>query len=174
MSTRIPGDAGGPDHYFLLVGAVVDAIDRAGTRASNLAGDLDRARVQASTRTSDLTRPRQLAGGLTRASASTSELARQLRDLRARVELVHQGSAVQGTSRARVAAPASRLAGLAVWLLPADGRARYSEEFACELWEMANHGAGRRAQLAFAIQLLSHAAPLRMAVLSPRRKGAAP
>jgi hypothetical protein len=58
------------------------------------------------------------------------------------------------------------LAGCAVRVLPAKGRARYREEFEAELLELAQ---GRR-QLCHAIRLLLRAVPLRLELRRPARE----
>jgi hypothetical protein len=72
----------------------------------------------------------------------------------------------------RAALPAARLTAIAAWLLPSGDRARYGEEWAAELWDLA--AAGWWTQVRYAARLLASAPPLRLAVLAPRRKGAAP
>jgi hypothetical protein len=76
-------------------------------------------------------------------------------------------------SAVRIAPSANRLLTAAARLLPADGRARYAEEYATELWEIAETGAGRRQQIHYALRQLIRAAPLRSSVRAPRRKHAA-
>ena len=74
----------------------------------------------------------------------------------------------------RVALSAGRLLTAAKWLLPATGRARYCEEYRCELWEIASNGGDRRHQLLYAIRQLTRAVQMRREVLSPRRRNASP
>jgi hypothetical protein len=70
--------------------------------------------------------------------------------------------------------PASGLAAAAAFLLPATHRGRFLEEYRCELWDLAESGAGRLRQVICAFRQLRSAIPLRAAVLSPRRRNAAP
>jgi hypothetical protein len=48
------------------------------------------------------------------------------------------------------------------------------EECRAELWEIASAGAGRRQQIRYAVHVLIRVAPLRAAVLAPRRRNATP
>jgi hypothetical protein len=107
---------------------------------------------------------------------SALDLARQLaRDIdlaRARRE-----GEPAGLRRARAgqAAPSTgRLLAAAARLLPPADRGRYTEEFQCELSDLVAAGAGRRAQLAYAIRLLGVVWPLRAELRAPRRERAAP
>lgn len=60
-------------------------------------------------------------------------------------------------------------------LLPTPGRARYTAEFRSELWELAQSGAGRWAQVAYAARQLRSVWSLRAALQAPvRRRAAAP
>lgn len=74
----------------------------------------------------------------------------------------------------RVTMLAAQPAAAASRLLPAVQRARYGEEYRCELWELASAGAGRRQQIGCALRQLRCAVPLRAAAMSPRRNSAAP
>jgi hypothetical protein len=80
-----------------------------------------------------------------------------------------------GTSTAVHIAPvASRLVGVATQMLPAWERARYAEEFRSELWDLAQTGGSRRAQLAYATRQLLAVPKLRAGLRSLRRRGAVP
>lgn len=74
----------------------------------------------------------------------------------------------------RVAPSARRLVVAATRLLPAADRARYAEEYATELWEIAYAGAGRRQQIRYALRQFTCAPHLRSALRSPRQKRATP
>ena len=74
----------------------------------------------------------------------------------------------------RVAPPAARLLTTVARLLPATDRARYDEEFKSELWDLAQTGAGRLRQVAYALRQLRCARLMVSALRSPRRRGAAP
>jgi hypothetical protein len=74
---------------------------------------------------------------------------------------------------ARPSWPASRLAGVASFLLPIADRARYSEEYRSELWDLAQAGAGRIRQLLCALRQIRNALPTNSALRSPRRKRSA-
>ncbi len=74
----------------------------------------------------------------------------------------------------RVAPSAARLLAAATGLLAAADRARYSEEYRAELWEIAAAGGGRRQQLLYAVRQVRSAWRLRAALGMPRRRGAAP
>ena len=63
---------------------------------------------------------------------------------------------------------------MAARLLPAADRAGYAEEFRCELWELAQAGAGRWGQLAYAGRQAGSALRLRAAVRAPARRRAVP
>jgi hypothetical protein len=80
----------------------------------------------------------------------------------------------RGWLAARPAWPASGLTSVASFLLPAADRARYSEEYRSELWELAQAGAGRIRQLRYALRQLRNALPMGFALRSPRRRSAAP
>lgn len=73
----------------------------------------------------------------------------------------------------RVAPSAARLLAAATGLLAASARARYSEEYRAELWEIAAAGGGRRQQLLYAVRQVRSAWRLRTALGIPRR-GTAP
>jgi hypothetical protein len=72
----------------------------------------------------------------------------------------------------RVAPAASRVLTVTVRPLPAIGRARYAAEFRTELWELAQSGASRRAQVAYATRQLRSAWKLRAALRTPARQRA--
>jgi hypothetical protein len=59
-------------------------------------------------------------------------------------------------------------------LLPEADRARYAEEFRCEVWELAAAGTGRWGQLARAARVLTRARETRAALRAPARRGALP
>jgi len=69
---------------------------------------------------------------------------------------------------------ADGLAGIASFLLPAADRARYSEEYRSELWDLAQAGAGRIRQLQYALRQLRNALPTSSALRAPRRRSSAP
>ena len=83
------------------------------------------------------------------------------------------GSARNPGTAARPTWPASRLAGVASLLLPIADRARYSEEYRSELWDLAQAGAGRIRQLLYALRQIRNALPTSSALRSPRRKSSA-
>lgn len=68
----------------------------------------------------------------------------------------------------RVAPPAVRLLSAVARLLPAAYRARYEEEFRAELWDLAQAGAGRLWQVAYALRQLRCARLTVSALRSPR------
>jgi hypothetical protein len=72
----------------------------------------------------------------------------------------------------RVAPAAARVLTVTVWPLPAISRARYAAEFRTELWELAQSGASRRAQVAYATRQLRSAWRLRAALRTPARQRA--
>jgi hypothetical protein len=75
--------------------------------------------------------------------------------------------------RARQVTPsASRILAGTARLLPRTDRARYSEEYAAELWEIAQTGAGRSGQFKYAARQTLHVMHLRGAVRAPRRRRA--
>jgi hypothetical protein len=73
-----------------------------------------------------------------------------------------------------VAPSAGQMLAATARLLPAADRGRYLEECRAELWEIASAGAGRRQQIRYAVHVLIRVAPLRAAVLAPRRRNATP
>jgi WhiB family transcriptional regulator, redox-sensing transcriptional regulator len=76
---------------------------------------------------------------------------------------------IRAAPRARPVRWAGRLAGMAAQVLPAEHRARYQEEFAGELYELAEAGAPRRRQLAHALRLVDRAWILRAELRVPVR-----
>jgi hypothetical protein len=74
----------------------------------------------------------------------------------------------------RVAPSAGWLLTTAARLLPVADRARYSEEYRSELWEIADAGAGRRQQVRYSVRQLTRVARLRGAVIAPRTRNASP
>ena len=72
----------------------------------------------------------------------------------------------------RVAPVAARVLTVTVRPLPAISRARYAAEFRAELWELAQSGASRRAQVAYATRQLRSAWRLRAALRTPARQRA--
>ncbi|GAB3657197.1 hypothetical protein GCM10027589_17100 [Actinocorallia lasiicapitis] len=71
---------------------------------------------------------------------------------------------VAASPQVQVSRQARKLTGAATGLLPIEHRARYNEEFAAELWDLAAAGAGRRQQLAYATRQLVRALHLRAAL----------
>ena len=69
---------------------------------------------------------------------------------------------------------AQRLVFMAAWLLPLEVRGRYIEEYCCELREIADSDRGLSGQLAYVSRLLVGSLPMRVALLTPRRKKALP
>ena len=159
----------------------------------DLAGDDDLARARELDRT--LARARELDRLLVHnrsyalVSARSSALA-HARALAARLasDLAHSYECALGLDRVsssgaapgqqgtvvRVAPSARRLLAVAGWLLPAADRARYSEEYSSELWDIAHAGARRRHQFQYAIRQTLRLVQLRSAVLAPRRRSASP
>jgi hypothetical protein len=84
------------------------------------------------------------------------------------------GTADRNLKAARPSRTASGLAGASTFLLPGADRTRYAEEHLGELWDVAQSGGSGLRQLLCALRQLRNAIPLRAAVLSPRRKNAAP
>jgi hypothetical protein len=82
---------------------------------------------------------------------------------------------VRGSRESRQVAPsaAGMLAVVACLLPPAD-RARYAEEFTCELQELARSGAGRWRQVRYARSQLRSAPQMRFALRTPHRRSVAP
>jgi len=74
----------------------------------------------------------------------------------------------------RVTLSANGLAVAASRLLPAADQPRYREEYRCELWDLADAGAGRAQQIGYAIRLVIRAVPLRYAVLASYSRKAPP
>jgi hypothetical protein len=74
----------------------------------------------------------------------------------------------------RITPPARGLLAAAVRLLPPANRDRYAEEYRSELWEITHARASSRQQTRYALNQLARAAHLRSALLTPRRKNAAP
>ncbi|MGO8958693.1 MAG: hypothetical protein ACLQFR_15190 [Streptosporangiaceae bacterium] len=73
-----------------------------------------------------------------------------------------------------IAPSAGRLLTVASRLLPSSERARYAEEYECELWELASAGAGKAEQFRYATRQALRVGHLRGEVLAPRSKSAAP
>lgn len=80
-----------------------------------------------------------------------------------------------------VARSALSLLAAAARLLPATARARYTEEYRSELWDLADSGAGlmrqlrsRMRQLRYALNQLASARRMRLALRSPHSRNAAP
>jgi hypothetical protein len=69
---------------------------------------------------------------------------------------------------------ARRLAGVAVHVLPVEHQARYCEEFACELYDLAQAGTSRRRQLIYALRLVDRAWILRAELRVPARRRVRP
>jgi hypothetical protein len=67
---------------------------------------------------------------------------------------------------------AGQVAGIAVRVLPAGHQARYREEFAAELYDVAEAGASRWRQLAYALRLLDRAWMLRAELRAPAHRRA--
>lgn len=74
----------------------------------------------------------------------------------------------------KIEVPAARLLAIVTQLLPAADRDRYDEEFRSELWDLAQAGAGRFRQVAYALRQLRCARLTVSALRSPRRRGAVP
>jgi hypothetical protein len=85
---------------------------------------------------------------------------------------LERDEARQGEAR-RIASSATGLLAVAARLLPVADRARYAEEYGTELWELAQAGAGRLAQLGYALRQVRNAPRTGLALRSPRRRGAA-
>jgi hypothetical protein len=143
--------------------ALALARDRARDRGSSpdLARDLDLA--------FDLVRDLDLAFDLTSGSALASDP-----DLGHARDLPPDADRAGGREVPRVAPTAGRLVVAATRLLPVRERARYTEEFESELWDIAQAGGGRRAQLAYAARQVMAARRLRTGLRVPRRRGAVP
>jgi hypothetical protein len=139
-------------HTAILVRALDIALNRAQGIHADLKYGIDSAGVpdRALSVAADLSQAREFA--LTSASVPAKE--------------------ERGAGR-RVAPSAARLLAAATGLLAAADRARYSEEYRAELWEIAAAGGGRRQQLLYAIRQVRSAWRLRTALGMPRR-GTAP
>ena len=85
-----------------------------------------------------------------------------------------RGSGWTDRVRPRVAPLAARLLGMAARLLPEADRARYAEEFRCEVWELAAAGAARWGQLARAARVLTRAWETWAALRATARRQAVP
>jgi hypothetical protein len=130
--------------------------------ARDLAFDLDRDLTRARDRARDSATSIQLACNLAydiaRGGAFSRALSDALSDAFALAREVNSAylaseakSAVRGSRRVKgVARSADRLLAAATMVLPPVHRARYAGEFRSELWELANAGAGRPRQLAYA------------------------
>jgi hypothetical protein len=77
-------------------------------------------------------------------------------------------------SPARRSRPANGLTKAAARVLPASDRARYAEEFSAELHDLALSGAGPLGQMLYGLRQVRGTLGLRIALQSPRRKGATP
>jgi hypothetical protein len=109
------------------------------------------------------------------------DLARSLvRDIQARLDRAAVRERERGLARGsrrnhgaiRVAPSASRLLTVAITLLPAADRARYTEEYRSELWEITHAGGRRRTQLAYSARQVMSAWRLRAELRVRRRRGA--
>jgi hypothetical protein len=118
----------------------------------------------------------QRPGRTNRITAAPTERNRgdSLEARRLRLLKMMAGSARNPGTAARPAWPANGLAGVASLLLPIADRARYSEEYRSELWDLAQAGAGRIRQLLYALRQIRNARPTSSALRSPRRKSSAP
>ncbi len=136
--------------------ALADALDRDVALARALDLDLDVARIPISyvARARDLAR--NLVTFLERAGASAKAPGRR------------------GRGPRRMTAAAAWLLAVAAGLLAAADRTRYAAEFKAELWELAQAGAGRRAQVGYAARQVRSAVQLRAALRAPARRGATP
>jgi len=152
------------------------AFDRASNRAFDRASALDRdlalvsgmnrsAFGRASSSAFDLVHV------LDHASELNSELARMLDSTR-RPAVLDRGHLEREVRR--VAPSAARLLAVVARLLPASDRARYDEEFRSELQDLAQAGAGRFRQVAYALRQLRYARLTVAALRSPRRRGVTP
>lgn len=121
---------------------------------------LDRARDRATARADWLVR------GLQRAHEKALDLHKVSRTV--------ETAPVQQHPAVSVALSAHRLLVAAAWLLPPADRARYAEEYRSELWEIACLNARRREQIIYALRQVTRAAPLRGAVLAPRKRRVSP
>lgn len=72
-----------------------------------------------------------------------------------------------------MAPAAAKLLAAATWPLPTADRARHAEEYLSELWDLAQVGAGRLGQLAYALRQVRSAPRISLALRSPRWRGAA-
>lgn len=166
------------EHACALADDLQSACDRARIRAEEVASGGGRypRRVLAGGRDRDraLVRAHDLVNDLVRDSFLVGDLTRKLSEAYALLRL-NDGTKNPISYRViRVAPSADRLLeGVALLLPPAD-RARYSEEYHSELWEIARTRAGRRQQLQYAARQLSRAGHLRIAVRAPRRRKVTP
>lgn len=72
----------------------------------------------------------------------------------------------------KIALSAARLLHLATRLLPAADRARYAQEYACELHDLAQTGAGRFRQVQYAVRQAGRMPRIGVTLRSPRRRSA--
>jgi hypothetical protein len=115
----------------------------------------------------DLARDLDLEHDLEHAHATTVDLATALAF--ARAEAVDPGGAGVPV---RVSGQARRLAHAAARLLPAAERSRYAEEYAGELWGIAEAGGRRRSQVSHALSMIRGALMLRFELGRPQRRKA--
>jgi len=154
--------------------AFARALDSALARALDI--DLCSARALYRSRASDLAHALSTLDS-TRALVLARDVdsARDLRSARALYRAYALDSA-EGRVRpaARGVAPsAAGLLAAATRLLPAAHRSRYAEEYRCELWDIAQAGAGRARQLRYALRQFRSAVPMSIMLRSPRRRGSA-
>lgn len=116
----------------------------------------------AATRTADLALASVHAGELAQALAEAGQVPGE------------RGSGWRDRARPRVAPLAPRLLGMAARLLPEADRARYAEEFRCEVWELAAAGAARWGQRACAARVLTRAWETWAALRATARRQAVP
>ena len=158
LSNALSHSPGGcRDHADRLADAL--GLDR--TRLNS--ADLDRALANRGNRSRATTYPvhRHLVRGRYIAWDLTRDLDRAIR-------------ACRRSEAKRVVPLAAGLLEAAARLLPVSDRARFAEEYASELQELAQRGAGRRQQLHYALRQLRRALPMGLALRSPRRRSAAP
>ncbi|MFI1212406.1 hypothetical protein ACH4UV_32940 [Streptomyces sp. NPDC020802] len=121
-------------------------------------------------RTLVLNRARNLnRGGVAR------EIVRLLESARRKAALIVEAGVEPAADgfRVGVSGPARRLAEVASRVVPVRERARYAEEWRCELWELGHQKQGRRRrQLAYALRLLSRAWGVRGGVRAARHRPA--
>ena len=96
----------------------------------------------------------------------------KVRPWKPNTDQVHRGPC--GVRPRPVAPSAAGLLAAAARLLPAEERVRYAEEYRSELWEIAQVGGRRCAQLAYAARQLLAARRLRAGLRAPQRRGAVP